>query len=144
MITTTIQKDYIKWLSQTKWDYFVTLTSHEPMKIARARRLTERLLDDFSKKYPMVSFFWVAEPFDITYGYHLHAIMSLPNLSPQQLILVKSVIHKTWNRLTNYHGSRNYNRVDIRPYDPTRKGVEYITKRITFNNADYDFYFGKK
>ena len=90
----TLINAYGNWLNNQEWDYYCTFTTRYTMSKEAARKSIERLSDFLTKQYgskPII--FWVAEPFDTKYGYHLHALLKMQGKPTSNLAYY---IKKAW------------------------------------------------
>lgn len=84
--------------------------------------------------------FWAAEPFDIKEGHHLHAVIRMSDVHSFQKII------GTWQVISGnktMEKGDKWNRVQIEQYDKKLGAGHYISKYITKELADYDFYSNK-
>jgi len=92
----THQQAYVDYLETIDWDFWVTGTTRYGLTLPSARRLMERFGNNM-KRYSGTLFrdkltiWWVAEPFDLRFGYHLHFLMEA---KPEPRF---KDIYKLWN-----------------------------------------------
>src|SRR6202012_2871563 len=84
---------YGEWLNSMPWGFYCTLTTRYSMSVRAARRTAERLFSHLQKNVGNVRLFWVAEPFDTKYSYHLHALIFF---APPILSNSIELIRKAW------------------------------------------------
>ncbi|MGP8216226.1 MAG: hypothetical protein ACLQQ4_11715 [Bacteroidia bacterium] len=123
------------WLNTMNWDFFCTLSTRYSMTLAAARRAAERLKNYLSTRYGNVKVFFVAEPFDTKYGYHIHALVSFENSALRGL---KDILNRAWQVVTRGKGGKGYNNTVIEPYDKELGANYYVSKYLMKKNADYD------
>ena len=83
------------------------------------------LLNDFIKKHdPNSLLFWCAEFFECKDGCHVHALLKTS--------LNERFIASWWER--------RYGISDVRKYNSTLNGAEYVTKYLYFDICDFDMW----
>lgn len=119
---------YGEWLNSIDWGYFCTLTTHYPQSVASARRMMNKLhgLLSENKNNPLI--FWVAEPFDSLYGYHVHALIKVDSKNGFK------AIKKCWRIVSK--SNRNY--TVIQKYIRDKGANFYVAKYLSRNSTDYD------
>lgn len=132
-------KEYAEWLNTIEWGYYCTFTTRYSMTVRAARRAVERLFNHLQKKIGGIQLFWVAEPFDTKYGYHIHALIHFTNPTIQGAI---ELIKKAWQVVTKGKGGKEYNNTVIEPYVKGLGANYYVSKYMMRNNADYDIMTG--
>jgi hypothetical protein len=128
-----ISNDYGNWLSGTEWTHFMTGTTRNEMTMNSARRQAE----GYHKWLSMggdTTMFFAAEPFDVREGYHIHALVKLPELLDYKDAVLM------WQKVTGAKKKSEWNRIELKAYD-NRKGASYYCgKYITKNLSDYDYF----
>jgi hypothetical protein len=113
------------FLSQYRWDWFVTLTFEGDVKSFTAHRRCERWLRDLERAAGMPIFWFRADEYGELNGkFHMH-------------LLVGNVAHLgrfAWmNRWQKHNGfARNF------PYDPAKGASFYVAKYVTKQLGDYE------
>jgi hypothetical protein len=107
------------------------------MSVKSARRAAERLYSHLQKHIGNVRVFWVAEPFDTKYGYHLHALIHIGNPVLSGAI---ELIKKAWQVVTKGKGGKGYNNTVIEPYKKELGANYYVSKYMLRHNSDYDIH----
>lgn len=130
--------EYATWIDTLKWDSYCTFTTRYPLSKFSARKFMERLHEFISKEYPQVKIFWIAEPNDTKYGYHLHALI---NLNESEIVNADRFIKKAWQVVSNGKGGKEYNNTVIKPYIKGLGGNFYVSEYILRYNSDYDILF---
>jgi hypothetical protein len=126
---------YGDWLNGMPWGFYCTLTTRYSMSIRSARRAAERLHSHLTKKLGGIRLFWVAEPFDTKYGYHIHALVHFVNPILHNAI---GLIKKAWLVVTKGKGGKEYNNTVIEPYQSELGANFYVSKYMLRYNSDYD------
>ena len=131
------------YLEGELWDFFVTLTTRYSLTLKSGRRLAERFFNMI--KFPDDKMFWVAEPFELKDGNHLHALLKHPTKNKTEF---NRLIHMwqvaTGNRNLNIDGhgtnwdKKNWNALNLRKYNPNLGGAAYICNKLTKPGTDYD------
>lgn len=135
-----IRKDslegYIDFLENVSWDFWITGTTSYSLTLPSARRLMERFGSNM-KRFSGTLFrdelkiFWVAEPFDLRQGYHIHFLMEAkPEPRYQE-------IYELWNYAAKK--SLGNHRITAEKFKPKIGAGGYCAKYILKANADYDF-----
>jgi hypothetical protein len=127
--------EYADWLNTMEWGYYCTLTTRYSLSMKAARRAAERLNSYLQKHIGGIRLFWVSEPFDTKYSYHIHALLHFSNPALKNAI---ALIKKAWQVVTKGKGGKEYNNTVIQPYDKELGANYYISKYMTRFNADYD------
>jgi len=128
-----ISNSYGEWLSTHSWTHFMTGTTRKEMTMNSARRQAE----GFHKYLSMggdSTMFFAAEPFDVKIGYHIHALVKLP----PQLLFTDAVL--MWQKVTGCTKKKDWNRIELLPYNSELGASYYCGKYITKNLSDYDFF----
>lgn len=132
-----LNKIYGDFLEEKTWTFYCTLTTRYPLTLNSARRSVERL-NEFIKINQNIQneIFWVAEPFDTKYGYHIHALIKLH--CPDELKRKNDII-KAWQNVTKGSYKEGYNHCLILPYRPNSGGNYYMSKSIWKSDIEYGF-----
>ena len=74
-----MKESYIKWINEEEWTFFTTLTTRYEL----TQKSTGRAAVRFHKSLKEISddqckMFFVSEKFELKDGYHLHALINLP------------------------------------------------------------------
>ena len=85
---------------------------------------------------PKPTIFWVAEPFDTKYSYHLHALLKVPGKPASNAAYY---IKKAWQVVSKGKYGKEYNFTVIKPYDANLGGNYYVAKYLHRYNAEYGF-----
>jgi hypothetical protein len=80
--------------------------------------------------------YWVAEPFDSKYGFHIHCLVKFECANPQKR---KKELIKAWQIVTKGSCGKNYNWTSITPYNANLGGKYYVVKGISKNEVEYGF-----
>lgn len=128
---------YADWLNSMDWGFYCTLTTRYSMSVKSARRSAERLYSHLQKNIGGIRLFWVAEPFDAKYGYHIHALIHFVN---PILYDAKELIKKAWQVISKGKGGKEYNNTVIQPYKSELGANYYVSKYVLRNNSDFDIY----
>lgn len=126
---------YAEWLNTMDWGFYCTLTTRYSMSMRSARRAAERLYSHLQKNIEGIRLFWVAEPFDTNYGYHIHALIQFSNSTSKNAI---GLIKKAWQVVTKGNRMKEYNNTVIEPYNSELGANFYISKYLLRSNSDYD------
>jgi len=132
-----VQNTYGEWLGNYEWSYWTTLTTRYELTLPSARRLAEGYYKHLSKAGGC-TMFWAAEPFDCKDGYHLHALLRVPDILPYNFLV------NTYQFVCgNKEASKDeWHRIQLMKYNKKLGASYYCGKYITKNLSDYDF-FGK-
>lgn len=126
---------YGQWLKDYDWSFWATMTTKYELTLPSARRAAEGFYKQVGKAGDF-RMFWCAEPFDVRDGYHLHALIHVSDLLPYKF-LVDAYQVVTGNKELS---KDRWNRIQLRKYNPKLGAGYYVSKYITKNLADYDFY----
>lgn len=130
---------YGNWLSSHRWTHFCTFTTRYKLSVNAARKSMERLHSFLTKQWGLkIKLFWVAEPFDTQYSYHLHALIEIAGKALSQF---SYYIKKAWQIVSRGKGGKEYNFTVIKRYKPKLGANFYVSKYLQRQNADYDFIF---
>lgn len=161
------QQHYGTWLQSFDWSHWATLTTSYELTLKSARRIATGLYKELSRAGD-TKIFWAAEPFDLKEGYHLHALIKIPDvltykniIQTYQHVSGNKTMYQTPSELKNcekfyssnnesiksYHllngevvstQKRGWNRIQLENYDPSKGASHYIGKYITKQLSDYD------
>ncbi len=135
--TPPISKSYGKFLEKTNWTYYCTLTTSYPLTVNSARRSVERFHELLKVNFRLENeIFWIAEPFDSKYGYHLHALIKLDCLNPSKQ---KNSLNKAWQIATKGSYGKFYNKSLFEHYIANKGGNYYVSELIGRNDVEYGF-----
>jgi hypothetical protein len=121
----SVKHEYLEWLDQYHWTWFVTLTLREGIRRKSANRLVREwitLLEE--SEGAVVSWIRMAEFGGELGTLHFHALVA--------------GVHGTTISQAEALWKRMAGRAMISPYDPSRRGLEYTLKSME-NSPDYDF-----
>ena len=109
-----------------------------------ARRAMEGMYKEISKAGASTIFFAV-EPFDLKEGYHIHALLQVPETYQYKHIL-QVWQHVSGNkRKVKVEGEAStWNRVDLQTYNPKLGARHYVGKYIMKQGCDYDILIDTK
>lgn len=128
-------------LGKYEWQHFGTFTTAYELTLPSARRTIERYHKAL-KQAGKCTLFWVAEPFDLKDGFHLHGLMDAQNhLDYIHLIRIWQKITgkpKYWDKDENEMRAGKLNRIQLQRYDPLRGARGYCAKYMFKANCDYD------
>jgi len=152
----TTKQLYAEFLHGTDWDYFCTFTTSTELTVNSARRAAEIWYDRVRRvcgSFYQPSMFWVAEPFDCKEGYHIHALVTLPDhFTYSDMAADWSVatgvgkmgyINEVYNIDGNLHytrARRGAARCHFERYIKGRGANSYLGKYLQKKRCDYDFY----
>jgi hypothetical protein len=125
-----------EWLNEFDWMYWCTFTTKNTMTLQSARRMAQGMDKYLSGAYHW-KMFWCAEPFDIKEGHHLHALIQMSDVHAFEKI------KGTWQAVSGakwIEEGKKENRCQIQMYDKKLGAGHYVSKYITKELADYDFY----
>ena len=129
--------EYGNLLGQTNWTFYCTLSTQKSLSIKSAQRYIERTHEQLQTKYNLeTQMYWVAEPFDSKYGYHLHCLVKFNCEDPHKY---KKELIKAWQIVTKGSYGKWYNLTTILPYYANLGGRYYLVKGIDNNNIEYGF-----
>jgi hypothetical protein len=135
--TSLLPRAYGEFLEKTSWTYYCTLTTSYSLTLNSARKSVERLHESLTCTFRIDNeIFWIAEPFDSKYGYHLHALIKLNCLNPLDQ---KNTLNKAWQHVTRGSYGKAYNRSIFAPYKPNTGGNFYVSKFVGRNDIEYGF-----
>jgi hypothetical protein len=129
--------EYGNFLGQTDWTFNCTLTTHFPLSVKSAQRYIERTHELLNSKFKLnTQIYWVAEPFDSNYGFHVHCLVKFNCKDPHKR---KKELIKAWEIVTKGSYGKKYNWTNIVPYNPNLGGRFYVVKGIGRNDVEYGF-----
>jgi hypothetical protein len=129
------KESYVSFLETIDWDFWVTGTTNYSLTLPSARRLMERFSNNM-KRFNGTLFrdelkiWWVAEPFDLRYGYHIHFLMEA---KPEPRF---KEIYSLWNYACKK--SLGHHRISAEKFKKGKGAGKYCAKYIMKRNADYD------
>ena len=130
-----------------EWDFFCTFTTKQALTLSASRRMMENLAkmigcggtyNFMNTTIPGKQFqepinlagtgramlFWASEPFKLRNSFHMHALMKC-DLTQQQVIA---------------HWESKYGFSNIKKYNSSKPGAEYVTKYVLKTISDYDLH----
>jgi hypothetical protein len=131
---TELEKKHFEFLNKFDWHYFTTLTTKYEMTLKTCRRNMEVLnsrLNNHGESYS----FWVAEPFELKDGFHLHTLTYLDN--PESFNIIK----KEWQSVSGGSKLGIFNRLQLKKYDKNLGAGYYVGKYLLKKRSDYDYLF---
>ena len=132
-----IVNEYGNFLGHTNWTFYCTLTTRYPLNIKSAQRYIERCQEQLRTTFNLkTQMYWVAEPFDSKYGFHLHCLVKFDGEEPHKY---KKELIKAWQMVTKGSYGKKYNWTSIVPYDANLGGRFYVVKWIGRNDVEYGF-----
>jgi hypothetical protein len=132
-----IVNEYGNFLGQTNWTFYCTLTTRYPLTVKSAQRYIERCQEQLRATFNLkTQIYWVAEPFDSKYGFHLHCLVKFDGEEPDKY---KKKLIKAWEIVTKGSYGKKYNWTSIMPYDPNLGGRYYVVKWLSRNDVEYGF-----
>jgi len=129
--------EYGDFLGQTNWTFYCTLSTQNPLSVKSAQRYIERTHEQLQTNYKLTNqMYWVVEPFDSKFGFHLHCLVKFDIEEPHKY---KKELNKAWQIVTKGSYGRKYNWTSILPYDANLGGRYYVVKWIGRNDVEYGF-----
>ena len=129
--------EYGKYLGLTDWTFYCTLSTHYSLRVKSAQRYIEKTHEQLEHNFNLkTQMYWVAEPFDSKYGFHIHCLVKFSCKDPLEH---KKDLIKAWQRVTKGKNGKKYNWTNIVPYDPKLGGKFYVVKGIGRNDVEYGF-----
>lgn len=136
-LTKRVVNEYGNFLGQTNWTFYCTLTTHFPLSVKNAQSYIERTHELLESKFKLnTQIYWVAEPFDSKYGFHLHCLVKFNCEEPHKH---KKELIKAWQIVTNGSYGKKYNWTSIVPYDANLGGKFYVVKGMDRKDVEYGF-----
>ena len=129
--------EYGSYVGQTNWTFYCTLSTKYPLTLNSARRSIIRL-HEFIKIIQKIEneIFWIAEPFDSKYGFHIHCLVKFKCIDPHKR---KKELIKAWQTVTKGSYGKKYNWTSIVSYDANLGAKYYVVKGIGKNDVEYGF-----
>jgi len=141
-VTDSVKQGYMDWLDTQDWSFWCTGTTPYTLTLKSARRLAERyydILDRTMNRNVSMTMFWIAEPFDLKEGQHLHWLMKMePELPYADMYSLWQQATGTKNVSTHRKKGRNWSRIQIERYKEGKGASGYCSKYIMKAHADYD------
>lgn len=130
-------KEYGNFLGQTNWTFYCTLSTRFPLSVKCAKRYIEATHELLHLKFNLINqIYWVAEPFDSKYGFHVHCLVKFNCEEPHKR---KKELIKAWQIVTKGSYGGKYNWTKIIPYIKDLGGNYYVSKLIYRNEVEYGF-----
>ena len=136
-LSTQSQTALGNWLNTFDWTHWATLTTKYQLTLKSGRRIATGFHRELSRAGD-TKIFWAAEPFDLKEGYHLHALIKIPNILNFNNI-IQTYQHVSGNK--NLEKGDKWNRIQLENYNPKLGASHYISKYITKKLCDYDVLF---
>lgn len=127
--------EYGRWISQTNWTYFTTLTTQRPMSLASSRKALERFNNRLGK-YGDITILWVAEKFKLIDSYHSHCLIQCPKT------LSAGEIKRQWAFTCGEGKLGGF--TQIVKYNKAKKGCHYVVKDFNKDQSDWDLHTNKQ
>jgi hypothetical protein len=129
--------EYGNFLGQTNWTFYCTLSTQNSLSVKSAQRYIERTHEQLQTYYNLeTQMYWVAEPFDSKYGFHLHCLVKFDTTEAHKY---KKELIKAWQIVTKGSYGKKYNWTTIVPYDANLGGRFYVVKWIDRDDIEYGF-----
>ena len=129
--------EYGSYLGQTNWTFYCTLSTTFPLSVKSAKRYIEAMHEILELTFNLINqIYWVAEPFDSNYGFHIHCLVKLNCYEPHKR---KKELIKAWQVVTKGSYGKRYNGTSIVPYDANLGAKYYVVKGIGRNDVEYGF-----
>ena len=129
--------EYGSYLGQTNWTFYCTLSTTFPLSVKSAKRYIEAMHEILELTFNLINqIYWVAEPFDSNYGFHIHCLVKLNCYEPHKR---KKELIKAWQVVTKGSYGKRYNWTSIVPYDANLGAKYYVVKGIGRNDVEYGF-----
>lgn len=129
-----IQQEYVDWIETLAWDFWCTGTTSYALSTAGARRLISRFQSVTARTLGTnadVEIFWVAEPFDLKEGHHLHWLM---RVTPD--VLRYQDYYQIWQAVSSKR--MGWHRIQMEKFRPKIGAGGYCSKYIMKAHSDYD------
>lgn len=126
-----------EWLNTMEWDFFCTFTTPYSLSKDAAVNSMARLKNHLTSQNgvePII--FYVVEPFDSKYGYHLHALMK-DNCKDEHGRV--PLIKEAWQKVSRGKYGKDNRFTTIVPYIRNLGGNYYVSKYLHRYNAEYGF-----
>jgi hypothetical protein len=126
---------YISYLNSIPWDFFITGSTRYDLTLKSARRLVNRWYDQI-RLLNQTCLFWVAEPFELKDGHHIHGLLKMPDCSKQYFDLMIN----TWQWATGNKDflKEKWNALHMVNYKPRLGASGYCSKYLLKDHNDYD------
>lgn len=124
-----------EYLNGLPWKAFCTFTTEYQLSYYRAQKLADNLhksLENLTNRG--VTMFWVAEPHADFFRYHIHMLIE----SEIEFSTLATYIRKSWSKVSRFRGMQQQNRCDIREFDLTKQGGNYVTKYLDRHSVNWD------
>ena len=129
--------EYGNFLCQTDWTFYCTLSTRFPLSVKCAKRYIEATHELLELKFNLINqIFWVAEPFDSNYGFHIHCLAKFNCENPHSC---KKDLIKAWQIVTKGSYGEKYNWTSIVPYNANLGAKYYVVKGLGRNDVEYGF-----
>lgn len=129
MAKVSVTPEYSNYLDSIEWTHWCTFTTRYDLSMKSARRMSETIFNHLGNKNDLFAridkMFWVAEPFDVKDGFHIHALVQT-NLDSKEIY--------EWTK-------KRYGRSLVLPYEKEKGAHSYVAKYITKSLSDYDILF---
>ena len=136
-LTERLVHEYGKYIGLTNWTFYCTLSTHYPLNAKSAQRYIERTHEQLKYNFNLnTQIFWVAEPFDSKYGFHVHCLVKFDCDEPQKH---KNDLIKAWEIVTKGSYGKKYNWTKVEPYNSELGAKYYVVKWINKANVEYGF-----
>ena len=142
-----VKESYINWINELDWTFFTTLTTRYELTQKSARRAAVRFHNSLKEiSDDQCKMFFVSEKFELKDGYHLHALIKLPekfhdkayfNKVVNSWQLAAGTFHKKMDE-NGFFQDQKPSRIDLQKYDKRKGAKGYGAKYIFKKNTDYD------
>ena len=97
---------YGAYIDKIDWTFYCTFSTRYPLTLKLARTYMERLHIFLEVNLKLCNnIFWVAEPFDSKYGYHIHTVVKLNCDYPHNNA---EILNKAWQIVTKGSNGKRY------------------------------------
>ena len=129
--------EYGNFLGQTNWTFYCTLSTTYPLSVKSAKRYIEAMHELLELTFNLINqIYWVAEPFDSNYGFHIHCLVKFNCEDPHKH---KKKLIKAWQIVTKGSYGKKYNCTSVVPYNANLGAKYYVVKGIGRNEVEYGF-----
>ena len=129
--------EYGNFLAQINWTFYCTLSTHYPLSVKSAQRFIEKTHEQLQLNFNLKNqIYWVAEPFDSKYGFHIHCLVKFDCDEPHKH---KKDLIRAWEIVTKGSYGKKYNWTSISPYEANLGGRFYVVKGIFRKDVEYGF-----
>ena len=125
------------WLNTFSWQYYTTLTTNYPLTIYSAEKAIKRFVNATEKEFGRTQIFWVAEKFDLTHSYHIHALIKFTNIPLQNTM--HNMIRKYWYVVNKVNKNKGIHRTLVENYEKEKGGNFYFPKHLNKHNTNFGF-----